>query len=130
MATALDKFVYDTAQAARVSWFFGQKLLAARLTKPMKLPERLKGREMPDRRRILGDLKKLLDQDWRNINAGLYAPPEDWRGNPLAELRRAADFFADLGAVDARRHGDPRERRLDLPDVARYPAYYRKNFHF
>jgi ubiquinone/menaquinone biosynthesis C-methylase UbiE len=130
MATALEKLVYDTAQAARVSWFFGQKLLAARLTKPMKLPERLKGREMPDRRRILADLRKLLEEDWRNIAAGVYAAPQDWRGKPLAELVRAIDFFADLGAVDARRHGPHRERRLDVPEAARYPAYYRQNFHF
>ncbi len=130
MATALDKLVYDTAQAARVSWFFGQKLLAARLTKPMKLPERLKGRAMPDRRRILGDLRKLLEQDWRNVAAGVYAMPEEWRGNPLAELGRAIDFFTDLGAVDARRHGAPRERRIDAPEAARYPAYYRQHFHF
>jgi ubiquinone/menaquinone biosynthesis C-methylase UbiE len=130
MASALDKLLYDTAQAARVSWFFGQKLLAARLTKPMKLPARLKGRAMPDRRRILGDLRKLLEQDWRNIEAGLYAAPEEWRGNPLEGLTRAVDFFADLGAVDARRHGAKRERRLDAPDAARYPAYYRQHFHF
>jgi ubiquinone/menaquinone biosynthesis C-methylase UbiE len=130
MATALDKLFYDTAQTARVSWFFGQKLLAARLTRPMPLPERLKGRPMPDRKRILGDLRKLLEQDWRNIEAGLYAVPEDWRGNPLGELTRAVDFFADLGAVDARRHGDPRQRRLATPDAARYPAYYRQHFHF
>jgi ubiquinone/menaquinone biosynthesis C-methylase UbiE len=130
MARPLDKLVYDTAQAARVSWFFGQKLLAARLTKPMKLPERLKGRAMPDRRRILGDLRKLLAQDWRNIEAGIYAAPEDWRGNPLAGLSRAVDFFGDLGAVDARRHGDPRERLLRVPQADRYPAYYRRNFHF
>jgi len=130
MARPLDKLVYDTVQAARVSWFFGQKLLAARLTKPMRLPERLKGRAMPDRRRILADLRKLLERDWRNIEAGLYAAPEDWRGNPLAELGRAVDFFADLGAVDARRHGAPRERRIDAPEAARYPAYYRQHFHF
>ena len=130
MATALDKLVYDTAQAARVSWFFGQKLLAARLTKPMKLPERLKGRAMPDRRRILGDLRQLLEQDWRNIEAGLYAAPEDWRGNPLAELGRAIDFFTDLGAVDARRHAARRERRLAARGAVHYPAYYRQHFHF
>jgi ubiquinone/menaquinone biosynthesis C-methylase UbiE len=130
MATPLNKLVYDTAQAARISWFFGQKLLAARLTKPMPLPERLKGRAMPDRRRILGDLRKLLEQDWRNIEAGLYAPPEDWRGNPLAELGRAIDFFGDLNAVDARRHGEPRERLLETAEAERYPAYYRRNFHF
>jgi ubiquinone/menaquinone biosynthesis C-methylase UbiE len=130
MATALDKLVYDTAQAARVSWFFGQKLLAARLTKPMKLPERLKGRAMPDRRRILGDLRKLLEQDWRNVAAGVYAMPEEWRGNPLAELGRAIDFFTDLAAVDARRHGARRERRLAARDAVHYPAYYRQHFHF
>jgi ubiquinone/menaquinone biosynthesis C-methylase UbiE len=130
MASPLDKFLYDTAQAARVSWFFGQKLLAARLSKPMPVPERLKGRAMPDRRRILGDLRKLLEQDWRNIAAGLYAAPEDWRANPFAGLGRAVDFFADLGAVDARRHGEPHERRLAMPDAERYPAYYRQHFHF
>jgi ubiquinone/menaquinone biosynthesis C-methylase UbiE len=130
MATTLDKLVYDTAQAARVSWFFGQKLLAARLAKPMTLPERLKGRAMPDRRRILGDLRKLFEQDWRNIKAGLYAAPEDWRGNPLTELGRAVDFFADLGAVDARRHGDPGETLLKSAEAEHYPAYYRRHFHF
>jgi ubiquinone/menaquinone biosynthesis C-methylase UbiE len=130
MATPLDKLFYDTAQAARVSWFFGQKLLAARLSKPMELPEHLKGKPMPGRSRILGDLRKLLDQDWRNIEAGLYAAPEDWRGNPLTGLRGAIDFFADLGAVEARRHGSPAERLLATPDAARYPAYYRRNFHF
>src|SRR5215469_2644889 len=130
MATALDKLLYDAAQTARVSWFFGQKLLATRLSKPMPLPERLKGRAMPDRQRILGDLRKLLEQDWRNIAAGLYAAPEEWNGNPLAGLRSAVDFFTDLGAVESRRHGDPAERRLKLPDTGRYPAYYRRNFHF
>jgi ubiquinone/menaquinone biosynthesis C-methylase UbiE len=130
MATALDKLMYDTAQAARVSWFFGQKLLALRFSKPMELPENLKGRAMPDRRRILGDLRKLLEQDWCNIEAGLYAAPEEWRGNPLAGLRGAADFFADLGAVEARRHGSPEDSLLKHPEAARYPAYYRRHFHF
>jgi ubiquinone/menaquinone biosynthesis C-methylase UbiE len=130
MTTALDKLLYDTAQTARVSWFFGQKLLAARLSKPMKLPDELKGRPMPDRRRILADLRKLLEQDWRNIEAGLYAAPEDWRGNPLAGLRGAADFFADLGAVEARRHGDLKDSLLTQPEAERFPAYYRRHFHF
>ena len=130
MATALDKLLYDAAQAARVSWFFGQKLLAARLSKPMPIPDSLKGRPMPDRRRILGDLRKLLEQDWRNIAAGLYAPPEDWRGNPLAGLRGAVDFFADLRHVEARRHGDLADSLIKNPDAARYPAYYRRHFHF
>jgi ubiquinone/menaquinone biosynthesis C-methylase UbiE len=130
MVTAFDKLIYDTAQAARVSWFFGQKLLAARFSKPMPLPEHLKGRPMPDRRRILGDLRKLLERDWRNIEGGLYAAPAEWRGNPLGGLRDAADFFADLGAVEARRHGSPGDNVLNSTEAERYPAYYRRNFHF
>jgi len=130
MATAFDKLIYDTAQAARVSWFFGQKMLAARFSKPMPMPEHLKGRAMPDRRRILGDLRELLEQDWRNIQAGIYAAPDEWRGNPLGGLRDAADFFADLGAVEARRHGGPGDSLLKIPEAERYPAYYRRNFHF
>lgn len=130
MVSAFDKIIYDTAQVARVSWFFGQKLLATRLSKPTPLPDSLRGRPMPDRRRILADLRKLLEQDWRNIEAGVYAAPEDWRGNPLAELRNAVDFFTDLGAVEARRHGGPEGALLDLPEADHYPSYYRHNFHF
>src|SRR6185437_3280784 len=96
MASALDKFAYDAAQALRVSWYFGQKLLAARLSRPLPLPPSLRGRTMPDRRRILADLRRLLERDWQNIEAGVYAAPEEGWGNPFGELARALDFFADL----------------------------------
>src|SRR5712691_8233220 len=130
MANSLDKLAFDTAQMARVGWFFGQKLLAARLARPVPAPPELRGRKMPDRQQQLADLWRLIEQDWRNIKAGIYAAPEDWRGAPLAELRRAVDFFADLGAVEARRHGTPADVLLREPDTDRYPAYYRQKFHF
>src|SRR5207253_8287233 len=57
-------------------------------------------------------------------------PPDDWRGNPLDGLRRAADFFADLRAVNARRHGDAGERLMTEAPAERYPPYYRRKFHF
>src|SRR5437667_12392032 len=107
MPNAFDKLAFEAAQAARIGWFFGQKLLAARLAKPVPAPPELRGRKMPDRQRLVADLWRLVEQDWRNIAAGVYAAPEDWRGNPLDGLRRAVDFFADLGAVEARRHGEP-----------------------
>src|SRR5207247_2185151 len=34
MPTAFDKLAFETAQMARIGWYFGQKLLAARLAKP------------------------------------------------------------------------------------------------
>ncbi len=130
MATAFDKLVFEAAQAARVGWFFGQKLLAARIAKPLPVPEQLRGRKMPDRQQLVRDLWHLIEQDWWNIAAGLYAAPEDWRGNPVDGLRRAVDFFADLGAVEARRHGDPADRLLPKAPADRYPSYYRRKFHF
>ena len=130
MVTAFDKLAFETAQMARIGWFFGQKLLAARLARPVPAPPELRDRTMPNRRRLIADLWKLIEQDWRNIEAGIYAAPEDGRGGAFAELRRTADFFADLGAVEARRHGAPAETLLREPEAARFPPYYRRKFHF
>jgi ubiquinone/menaquinone biosynthesis C-methylase UbiE len=130
MPTALDKLAFDAAQAARVGWFFGQKLLAARLSRPVPLPESLRGLPMPDRRRILADLRALIARDWRNIEAGYYAPPAEGLGSPVAALRRALDFFTDLAAVEARRHGPPAERLLREAPPGDYPRYYLQKFHF
>jgi len=130
MSPGLDRLAFSTAQAARISWFFGQKLLAARVTRPVPLPEALRGRPMPDRRRILADLWALIEQDWRNIKAGCYMPPADGFGHPLAEIRRALDFFADLSAVERRRHAGPQEGLLEGPPNMRYPRYYLQKFHF
>jgi ubiquinone/menaquinone biosynthesis C-methylase UbiE len=134
MTTALDKITFEAAQTARIGWFFGQKLLAAKMSRPTPVPDRLRerfrGRPMPDRHRILADLKALFEQDWRNVEAGYYAPPADEIGSPIAALRRSLDFFADLGAVEARRHGERRERLLDDPPAGSYPPYYLQKFHF
>jgi ubiquinone/menaquinone biosynthesis C-methylase UbiE len=130
MPFALDKLAFNATQAARVSWFFGQKLLAARVSRPVPLPEPLRGRPMPDKRRILADLRTLIEQDWRNVEAGYYARPEDGLGSPFDAVRRAADFFADLKAVEHRRHGAPEERILSEVPPGTYPSYYLQKFHF
>jgi len=130
MPSGLDKFAFDAAQAARVSWFFGQKLLAARVSRPVPLPERLRGRPMPDRRRILADLWTLIEQDWRNIETGYYAPPAGGLGSPFKAIRGAIDFFADLSAVERRRHGSQEERILREVPSGTYPRYYLQKFHF
>ena len=94
------------------------------------MPARQRGSTMPARRCLLADLWALFGEDWRNITAGIYAAPEDWHANPVAELRRAIDFFTDLGAVESRRHG-PRGGHLPAAVPAgRYPRYYLQNFHF
>jgi ubiquinone/menaquinone biosynthesis C-methylase UbiE len=130
MPTAFDKFAFDTAQAARISWFFGQKMLAARVSRPAPAAEALRGRPVPNRRRILADLQALIEQDWRNVEAGHYALPMDDFGSPFAAMWRAVDFFADLSAVDRRRHGPPKARLLTDVPADRYPPYYLQTFHF
>src|SRR5262249_21334293 len=130
MASALDKLAYEAAQAARIGWFFGQKLLAARLARPVPAPPELRARKTPDRQRLIADFWRLIEQDWRNVEAGIYAMPEDWRGPPLAGLRRVVDFFTDLRAVEARRHGAPEDALLPEEDARHYPRYYRRKFHF
>jgi ubiquinone/menaquinone biosynthesis C-methylase UbiE len=130
MPSALDRFAFTAAQNARVSWFFGQKLLAARMSRPVPPPPELRGRPVPDRQRILADLRALFEQDWRNVEQGWYAVPEGGLGNPLAALARAVDFFADLGAVEERRHGGREGRLLAAPPPGHYPRYYLQHFHF
>jgi len=130
MATAFDKFVFETARTARVGWYTGQKLLAQRFSKPVNLPARLRAGRLPGRERLLADFRELFERDWRNIEAGLYAMPEDWEGGPLDALRRTVDFFADLGAVERRRHGEAKDRVLNGAAAGRYPRYYLQNFHF
>src|SRR5216110_203532 len=130
MPDAFDKLAFETTQMARIGWFFGQKLLAARLAKPVPVPDKLRGRKTPDRQRLIRDLWQLIERDWQHIAEGIYAPPDDWRGNPLDGLRRAADFFADLRAVEARRHGELGERLMTEAPPERYPPYYRRKFHF
>jgi ubiquinone/menaquinone biosynthesis C-methylase UbiE len=130
MPFALDKLAFNAEQAARVSWFFGQKLVAARVSRPVPLPEPLRGRAMPDKRRILVDLWGLIEQDWRNIEAGYYQPPTDEFGSPFEALRRVADFFADLSAVERRRHGAREMFRLTEVPRGGYPLYYLQKFHF
>ena len=130
MASGFEKLAFEAVQAARIGWFFGHKALAARMTRPVPAPPELRDRKTPDRQRLLADLWRLIEQDWRNVEAGIYAAPEDWRGNPFDGLRRAADFFADLRAVEARRHGGAGDVLLRDPDAERYPRYYRRKFHF
>ena len=128
--SALKKFAFDAEQAMRVSWFFGQKLLAGRISRPVPLPESLRGRRMPDKRRILDDLWTLIEQDWQNIEAGYYVRPNNGLGSPFEAVRRAADFFTDLSAVEQRRHGAREERFLSEVPAGRYPSYYLQKFHF
>ena len=81
---------------------------------------------------LLADLRALLAQDLKNIEAGRYAMPHDLIGNPREILQSTWRYFADLPAVVARGHSNAfDEVARARPDaVARFPEYYRRNFHY
>jgi ubiquinone/menaquinone biosynthesis C-methylase UbiE len=129
MPMLVERIAYRATQRLRVSWYFGQKWLSARLTEAVPAPSELKER-MPDRARVLADLRALLDEDWRNIEHGLYRLPETVIADPVAALRKARRYFADLRQVDARRRADANDEIFRSTPPGRYPRYYLQNFHY
>jgi ubiquinone/menaquinone biosynthesis C-methylase UbiE len=129
MATTLARLAYGAAQSARVSWYFGQKWLAARRSERTPAPAERRAR-MPDTARVLKDLGALLARDLANIEAGCYELPVDLLPNPLEELRLSRRFFADLKSVEERRRGRRNSEVLGAAPPGRYPRYYLQNFHY
>lgn len=133
MVGRAERLVYAVSQTARVSWYFGQYALAARMSGPRVPRERRPvGLRIPDTREVLAELRKLLIRDWRNIEAGYYRLPHDLIERPDRILADARRFFRDLPSVDRRR----RERanaevfHNPPPGANGLPRYYVQNFHY
>ena len=129
LATPLGKRAYHAAQRLRLSSYSGQKWLSARLTERVAAAPERKAR-MPERSRILADLRQLIDQEWRNIEAGCYQLPEDVVIRPLTALVRAGRYFADLPEVDRRRRADANDEVFRATPPGDYPRYFLQNVHY
>src|SRR3546814_756371 len=131
MVTPVDRLAYAVAQMGRVGWYFGQYLLAARLTGPQKPRPRVT-RPMPDRAGFLAELRALMERDWANIRAGYYRMPHDLFARPDRLIGGAVRFFGEVPTVDLRpRRSAHREVVLRPPPGAgKLPGYYLQNFHF
>src|SRR5690242_13470156 len=129
MASVLDRLSYAARQAARVAWYAGHYAAGRRLLKPMPKPDFAIG-PTPTRAELTADMRSVFEREWRDVEAGLFAPPRTLAPDPAEFLRRSLLYFRDLPQVDARRHGKlddelpPGEQGDGLPD------YYRQNFHF
>jgi hypothetical protein len=55
---------------------------------------------------LLGDLRRLLLRDWRNIRDGLYRRPSAIFDDPRALAANTIRYFDDLPEVNARRRRD------------------------
>jgi len=136
MTMTLGRWTYATAQAIRVSWYFGQYAVAARvgriLSGPAGMPARPAGMAMPDMRTILREIRDLLERDWRNIEAGLYRLPHDLIRRPAEAVEEAALFFKDVPEV-ARRRREKKHREVyedGSEGPSGLPRYYLQNFHY
>ena len=134
----LQRTTYWLSQNARVGWFLAQYLLGQRIgrsrapRRPPKTQAPAASTSGPGVRELLADLRALLAQDLKNIEAGRYALPHDIIKDPRELVQAAWRYFEDLPVVVARSHSDAFDEvaRLRPDDLAAFPKYYRRNFHY
>ncbi len=128
---------YTAAQGLRSTWYGGQYALARRRSAGFNRPGEPTFRpdNKPEARALRKAYFKLFQTDRANIEAGLYPDPvaremrlRDFPG----AVKRARAFLKDVAEVDRRRltRDGTEVRVLDQADPAKFPAYYRQNFHY
>ncbi len=125
----LERRAYRLSQAASTGLYLGQKWLSARLTKPVKAAKPIDG-PFPSHQEILQDLQRLFLRDLENVERGLYPLPDDLVRRPLKALAGAAGYFADLPAVERRRHTRAGQEVFSERRQPGLPRYYQQNFHY
>jgi ubiquinone/menaquinone biosynthesis C-methylase UbiE len=128
---------YGASQLPRMAWYVGHGIAMRRLSQFARTPqgESLRPRArtnkpMPDRRRLLADMAKLLQTDVSNVDAGIYPFPVDRDGAPWDLLNRSRLFFADLPEIHRRRESGLTSEVLNTEFRGKRPRYYLQNFHF
>jgi len=127
------RVAYALSQTARVSWFFGQSALAARLNRrTAPASKRPQGVTTPQTAEILAELRRLMVRDLANIDAGYYRMPHDLIELPRKVLRDAVRFFRDLPEVQRRRRGKIAAEVFEekREEGSKLPRYYLQNFHY
>ena len=125
---------YWLPQSARIGVYLAQYFVSARLSRPViRRRPRPPGprRPSPTMNELLGDLRRLLLRDWRNIRDGLYRRPPDILEDPRALAVNTLRYFDDLPEVNARRRRDAFDEVKETRSVdRRLPEYYLRNFHY
>jgi len=126
----LDRLGYSLSQSARVAWYMGHYIAAARMEGAKSADDAPPAKPTPDRAALIKAIRTLFEEDWRNIEAGLYALPHDLWGSPLRLAARSARFFRDVPRVTARRAARNAAEAREKAKDGHYPPYYLQNFHF
>ena len=127
---------YAVQQASRVAWYSGQGVAMRRLVTRIeersvtKAPKGEKPEEgVPNERQLLAEVRKLFATDLKNVENGLYPMPEN-RASPMAMIRDARQFFADVPNVQRRRQTADHQQPFTQENREKLPRYYLQNFHF
>jgi ubiquinone/menaquinone biosynthesis C-methylase UbiE len=130
-AFAADTRAYAARAAAKALWWGAAGVAARALARPtdVKPTDFQPSAEPPPAGFARRAWLQAFEKEAADVAAGLYPAMDDRPADPVAAIRRTADFIADAMAVEARRRrGDGAEVRAEAPST--YPAYYRQNFHF
>lgn len=133
MVTALDRVQYSVSQSSRVAWYFSHYLMTQRMSGPVTPPGEpvfRASQKPPAPGALMRALAELFDQDWRNIEAGIYAKPHDMMPDPRRLFENSRRFLSDVPKVDERRlnRSNAEVFRTEFSDL--YPRYYLQNFHY
>lgn len=125
--TARTRLAFAGLQTARLA-FYGAHYFLARMMADDTVRTRAQPKHrLPDGAELVRTILGLFAQDWRNVEAGLYRAPLDWRDELRAALA-SVRYLNDVPKV-VRRQRQNVHHELSA-DHARLPAYYRRNFHF
>lgn len=132
MASPLLRIGYGLSQGARVAWYAGHYIALNRMRGPLvppgEAPVSVQGK-VPGWQGIVAGMRAVFEQDWKNIEAGLYLAPEGL-ATPAEALAASLRFFKDARKVDERRLSRRHSEVLTEDLRARYPRYYLQNFHY
>jgi ubiquinone/menaquinone biosynthesis C-methylase UbiE len=126
-----DTRAYAARAAAKALWWGAAGVAARAITRPtdVKPADFEPSADAPPAGFVRRAWLQAFEKEAADVAAGLYPAMDDRPADPVAAIRRTADFITDAMAVEARRRrGDGAEVRAEAP--ATYPAYYRQNFHF
>ncbi|HEX7777110.1 MAG TPA: class I SAM-dependent methyltransferase [Parvibaculum sp.] len=132
MAGPLAKLGYSVGQGARVAWYIGHYLAVNRMRGPLvppgEAPVKLTGKT-PGWQGLVAAMRALFEQDWKNIEAGLYRAPAGLLA-PADAVAASVRFFRDARKVDERRLSRRHSEVMTEDLRKRYPRYYLQNFHY
>lgn len=126
---------YRAAATAKVGWYsafyvMGRHIVGP-MTRPGDVPQPTRS-SAPSLGEMRAEFQRLFDDEWADIEAGVYKMPREFRArpDPLRALLDARNYLVEAKAVTRRANtpGGGVEVRATAPEDL--PSYYRQNFHF